>query len=154
LASGCDDQQQQEEVAAAVDGYRPLGRFSKRQRVKKRSEFRQIQAAAHRVVTPHFVMLIRRSSSSDNMPRLGITASRKVGNAVLRNRAKRLVREAFRATRSLWAATIDVVVVVRHFDGQKKLDEVVAEWLEARDKIQRRCEAALAATPAALGGVP
>lgn len=135
-----------------MDGYRPLGRFSKRQRVKKRTEFRQIQAAAHRVVTPHFVMLIRRSSSSTDVARLGITASRKVGNAVLRNRAKRLVREAFRATRSLWAIAIDVVVIVRHFDGQKKLDEVVAEWLKARDKIQR--QAALALAPAVSEGMP
>lgn len=135
-----------------MDGYRPLGRFSKHQRVKKRTEFRQIQAAAHRVVTPHFVMLIRRSSTSTDVARLGITASRKVGNAVLRNRAKRLVREAFRATRSLWATAIDVVVIVRHFDGQKKLDEVVAEWLKARDKIQR--QVALALTPAVSEGMP
>lgn len=71
---------------------------------------------------------------------------------MLRNRAKRLVREAFRATRSLWAIAIDVVVIVRHFDGQKKLDEVVAEWLKARDKIQR--QAALALAPAVSEGMP
>lgn len=131
-----------------MDGYRPLGRFTKLQRIRKRAEFRQIQAATRRVVTPHFVMLIRRSDSARAGARLGITASRKVGNAVLRNRAKRLVREAFRATRPLWASAIDVVVVVRHFDGQRKLDEVVTEWLQARDKIERTCKLALT-TPSA-----
>jgi ribonuclease P protein component len=88
-------------------------------------------------------MLIRRAEPASSVARLGITASRKVGNAVLRNRAKRLVREAFRATRSLWAASIDVVVIVRHFDGQRKLDEVVTEWLKAKDKIDRHSRAAL-----------
>ena len=44
-------------------------------------------------------------------PRLGIAASRKVGNAVVRNRAKRLVRELFRSHKPLIG--IDIVVIPR-----------------------------------------
>ena len=43
-----------------------------------------------------------RRSGTPAPARLGITASRRVGGAVVRNRAKRLVREAFRATPELW----------------------------------------------------
>lgn len=55
-----------------------------------------------------------------------------------RNRAKRLVREAFRAVRSTWPP-VDVVVIVRHGLGNRTLGDVVSEWQAARGRILRRC---------------
>jgi ribonuclease P protein component len=46
-------------------------------------------------------------------PRLGITASRKVGNAVVRNRVKRRIRAAFQSRRGLLPRAADVVVIAR-----------------------------------------
>jgi len=46
--------------------------------------------------------------------RLGVTASRKVGGAVVRNRLKRRVREWFRAERSWMRPGIDLLVIARH----------------------------------------
>jgi ribonuclease P protein component len=45
--------------------------------------------------------------------RLGITVSRKVGNAVVRNRIKRGIREWFRRCRDEMAGDIDLVVIAR-----------------------------------------
>lgn len=45
--------------------------------------------------------------------RLGITAGKKIGNAVKRNRAKRIIREAYRAAEPLLPIGIDLVVVAR-----------------------------------------
>jgi ribonuclease P protein component len=84
---------------------------------------------------------------------LGITASRKVGNAVVRARAKRLVREAFRATRELWPPGIDLVVIVKRAPGDSKLASVVSEWAAARDKIERRIRTLLPAASRALDPV-
>ena len=70
--------------------------------------------------------------------RLGITASRRIGNAVVRNRMKRLVKEAFRSTRELWPPDLDVVVIVREGRVSLGLGEVVGEWHGARDRILTR----------------
>lgn len=45
--------------------------------------------------------------------RLGITAGKKIGNAVKRNRAKRIIREAYRAAEPMLPIGIDLVVVAR-----------------------------------------
>jgi ribonuclease P protein component len=89
------------------------------------------------VVSPRFVFMLDRSASGQ-APRLGITASRRVGTAPQRNRAKRLVREAFRTLRSTWPP-VDVVVIVRQGLGDTTLSDVVSEWQAARGRILRRC---------------
>jgi len=83
-----------------------------------------------------------------NSPRLGITASRRVGNAVVRSRAKRLIREAFRATRDLWPAGIDLVVIVKRATGESKLDSVIAEFRSAKPQIEKRVRTLLGSLPA------
>jgi ribonuclease P protein component len=120
-----------------VEPAQPAGRFPKAQRIRKRAEFRQVQAGAKRVVTDHFVMLLGRRSATEPV-RLGITASRKVGNAVVRNRIKRLVREAFRACRELWPRGTDVVIIVRSLDRPLTLSDVIVEWRRASRKIAER----------------
>jgi ribonuclease P protein component len=117
----------------------PTGRFPSRSRVRKRVEFLRIQDGGLRVSTSRFVLILAPSAAPHTSePRLGITASRRVGNAVVRSRAKRLVREAFRATRELWPAGIDLVVIVKRATGESKLDSVIAEFLAARPQIEKR----------------
>ena len=70
-------------------------------------------------------------------PRLGIAVSRKVGNAVVRNRVKRLVREAFRAMRSQFGDRVDVVVIARSLESPWGLSDVTSEWKAASERIMR-----------------
>ncbi|NUH65671.1 ribonuclease P protein component [Sulfitobacter sp. S0837] len=66
----------------------------------KRADF-QRASRAKRVATPGFILQMRprRAEESSNAPiRVGFTCSKKVGNAVARNRAKRRLREIARKT--------------------------------------------------------
>ena len=99
-------------------------------------------------------MLILTASAAPGSPRLGITASRRVGNAVIRSRAKRLCREAFRATRELWPAGIDLVVIVKRATEDSKLDSVISEWLAARSQIEKRLRTIFGAATAPSVATP
>ncbi len=124
----------------------PVGRFPSSQRVRKRAEFLSIQDGGQRVSTPRFVLILS-ASVAPGPPRLGITASRRVGNAVVRSRAKRLLREAFRATRELWPPGVNLVVIVKRATGESKLDSVVAELFAARAQIEKRLKALAGSLP-------
>ena len=118
--------------------------MSRATRVRKCAEFERIQGGGARVSTRTFVLIV--SGRPDRGPaRLGITASRKIGGAVTRNRAKRLVREAFRANPELFPPGIDLVVIVRKPPGSMKAAEVGAEWRGAQKQLARRIEEALRA---------
>jgi ribonuclease P protein component len=71
-------------------------------------------------------------------PRLGVVASRKVGPAVARNRAKRLVREAFRLHPEVFPRGLDVVIIVRPGTHLLKLGDVAAEILRVAPLLGRR----------------
>jgi ribonuclease P protein component len=93
----------------------PTGPFRRSDRLLRSSEFSKVGRGGHRVANPAFVMIVSaRSGGPDEPPqRIGITVSRKVGDAVVRNRVKRRVREWFRASRRKLRSGIDLVVIGR-----------------------------------------
>jgi ribonuclease P protein component len=109
-------------------------------RVRRKADFARAKEFGQRVRTPNFVLVItaRPSTDSETAPRLGIVVSRRAGNAVRRNRAKRLIREAFRATRDLWMPGLDLVVIVTGSIGGKRLADVVDEWRAQTGRIEKR----------------
>jgi ribonuclease P protein component len=86
-------------------------RFPKARRVRRRGEFQQVFDKGTRVHGRYFTVLMAPSDAAQ--PRLGIVASRKLGGAVARNRAKRLIREVFRRNPVPGRQGVDVVVIPR-----------------------------------------
>ena len=90
--------------------------FPKKMRLRKRHEFLLLQKSGQKVHTGSFLCLINQRSSdnkNDHLNRLGITTTKRIGNAAARNRIRRLVREAFRK-RLIWLPqNSDLVVIAK-----------------------------------------
>ena len=84
-------------------------------RVRKRGAFVEIQRDGHKIVGSAVLMFThpQRSATEGGRARLGVTVSRRVGNAVVRNRVKRLMREVFRRNAAWFVRGRDYVLVAR-----------------------------------------
>lgn len=79
--------------------------------IKKNSQFKYIYSRGKSFTDPNLVLYIVRNNK--NTLRLGITVSKKIGNAVVRNRVKRLIREGFRLNRHKFKYGYDIIFVAR-----------------------------------------
>jgi ribonuclease P protein component len=106
----------------------PAFAFPKIERVLDRKDFVNLNRLGRRFRTAHFTVLIARNGLGRT--RLGITASRKVGGAVIRNRSKRIIREVFRLHKGFFPPGCDIVVSVRESAGGLDFRRVREELLE------------------------
>jgi ribonuclease P protein component len=85
-------------------------RLSKNERLLKRGEFEKVLSKGQkRRVDRSFILYVLPNGLGRK--RLGIIASKKVGNAVVRNRAKRKIREAYRRLKRQIKPAVDIVVI-------------------------------------------
>jgi len=90
------------------NGGTPSFGFSKRYRLRSRTDFRRVYAV--NTYAADHVLVVQGCRSPLPHARVGLSVSRRVGNAVVRNRWKRLIREAFRLQRERLPDRIDLVV--------------------------------------------
>ena len=112
-------------------------RFLKKYRIRRRAEFQRIYRRRCSAATGAIVVHGCRSDLP--YPRIGLTVSRKVGGAVVRNRWKRLLREAFRLCRKQLPDGVDLVVTVRG-EAEPTLGSLVESLPPLAARVVRRLE--------------
>lgn len=111
--------------------------FPKYRRLRKRPEFQQVYQTGLRVPGRLFTLFYRQTGSEEP-GRIGLTVSRKVGGAVVRNRVKRLLRESARHSWELFPAGSEVVFHARNVMRDADLAAVQFELKRGLDKAARR----------------
>ncbi|HIJ50718.1 MAG TPA: ribonuclease P protein component [Nitrospinae bacterium] len=84
--------------------------FTKLERLTKRPEFQKVLAYGEKKRIGRLCIVFSISNGL-NRKRLGVIASKKVGNAVARNRVKRAIREIFRQMKHRMTPAVDIVVI-------------------------------------------
>ncbi|WOO41997.1 ribonuclease P protein component [Rubellicoccus peritrichatus] len=108
-------------------------RFRPGQRLRKSAEFNRPRNLGFTADCAGFVCRILPPMDPEAPPvkRLGLIASRRVGNAVIRNRAKRLLREIFRKNQAALPEACDVIIVVRSSYARYDYHNLEARFLKA-----------------------
>jgi ribonuclease P protein component len=94
--------------------------------------------AGRRAPMPGFVLLVRMREDGDSAMRLGITVTKKIGNAVVRNRMKRRFRALAREILpTLGLPGADHVLIGRQGGVERPFDELKSELAKACAKVRR-----------------
>jgi len=94
-----------------VKGEQTLEKF---RRIRRSSDYKKVWREGKRYQTAHFVVIV---SPGRDYSRLGLTVSRKVGNAVCRNQLKRWLRELFKKRYKLFEQVADISIIAKRRAG-------------------------------------
>ena len=111
-------------------------KFPRFVRIVRSSDYQTLYKKGHKVHSSNFVLFSR--GNSLGYSRMGITASRKVGGAVVRNRVKRLFREIFRRSLNQIQCRLDIVVNAKSGCGGVRYEDLRTEFLTAVKKLANR----------------
>ncbi len=109
--------------------------LSRDERIRRRADFERAYAEGQRAGGRFLTIVVRRTELP--VTRLGVAASKKVGDAVRRNRAKRLLREVFRRNKP--APGYDIVVIPRRELLDAEFSSLEADY---RAVLRRRIRSA------------
>ena len=95
--------------------------------LKKNTDFVYVYKNGKSYVNKYIVMYVLENNSNRN--RLGISASKKIGNSVVRHRFSRLVKESYRLHENIFNSGLDIVVVARKSAASASYSEIESALL-------------------------
>ncbi len=117
----------------------PGSGFPQARRIRKRGDYQAVYHGGVRLGAKHFTVFALATGSG--LPsRIGLTVTRKIGNAAVRNHCKRLLREAVRKNWSLLPDGLDVVLHARRSLAKAHAQDVENEIVRVLPQAARRFE--------------
>ena len=113
-----------------------LQAFTKTDRMLKRADFVQLSKTGHKIHNRHFTVLFR--TGAGDQTRLGVTVTKKVGNAVIRNRIKRLSREMFRKNRQKMTGVRELNIIAKKAAAELPTQQYFFSLGSIFDSISRK----------------
>ena len=105
-------------------------------KLKSRKDFIKIQRSGNKIVSPSFVIQNLKNVENENPSRFGFTASKKVGGAVQRNKAKRRMRSIVYELKNIFEEFgHDYVLIARKETVYKKYSKIKNDLLKAVKKL-------------------
>ena len=95
--------------------------------LKRNSDFQTVYKYGKSYANKYIVMYVRPNNTDRN--RLGISASKKVGNSVVRHHFARLVRESYRLHENIFNSGLDIVVIARNSAREISYEEMESAML-------------------------
>ena len=113
-------------------------RYKDFETLKKNDDFQRVYKGRKTKADPFLVVYVLENTCGYN--RLGISASKKVGNSIQRNRAKRLMKESYRLNAEKFLEGYDLIFIARNTINGKKQKDVEKSLLNAakRGKVTGR----------------
>ena len=111
------------------------------ERLTRRPEFLRVAGSGRKWVTPGLILQVRHCGGAAVGPRVGLTASRRVGNAVARNRARRRLRAAVASVISYHGMRDhDYVVIARKETMQRPFPQLLSDLETALKRLKAWCD--------------
>ena len=110
--------------------------LTRQERIRRRPEFLRVQQQGVRSKGRYLTLFVLPNDL--HVTRLGIIATRRLGHAVVRNRAKRLVREIFRVNKAKAGPTsLDIVVMPRPGFSDVPIDAIQSDYRSTLRRYDR-----------------
>lgn len=104
--------------------------------LRRSSEFLQVSRSGLRLA--EHPLLVRALRRNEGQSRLGMSIAKQTGSAVIRNRWRRAIREAFRLHRRLLAEPYDLVIIPDRRSSAEDVSAVQGAFLKIIEELNRR----------------
>ena len=103
--------------------------LSPQERIRKKREFIFLYKKGYRYRGKYFNLVYH--SSDLNFSRMAVVASKKIGNAIVRNKVKRWMRTLFRRNKNMIGNSLDIIIIIKQSIWEVSWVKLQEDYLDA-----------------------